>query len=455
MSETSPEQVEAKRRQGTLGAWWMLAVLFSLYTISFVDRSVITIMVPDIQKSLQLSDMQIGLILGPAFAVAYSVFGLPLGWVADRYNRRWVIFIGAAGFGLATGISGLVGSFAGLLLARIFIGIGEASLTPAAYSLMADRFPRSLFGTASAIYNSAIKIGTAGALALGGVAIGLFAGVNITLPGLGPLEPWRLVFLAVGAFSLLLAFMVFTFPEPARTRMIPRGGGARTHNLFTFLKAEQGVLVPLLLGFSLVGVCSFALTSWAPTYIGRRFGWEPAHYGPVLGAISVAAALTLIIKGAIVDWLYTRGGKDASVRFYTWLLMGCAPIAAMTFFVPSTLLFFVCFGIVQVIIIPTAVFVNTAIQLITPGNLRGQMMAVTLFCISVIGGSIGPVAVASLTQYVFRDEDMVGYSMAVVLCTAIPVALVLLRCSLAPLRRAVEAVEAASCATGSNSHSTQ
>lgn len=428
-------------QKATPGAWWMLAVLFGLYLFSFIDRYVITIMVPHIKESLDLTDVQIGLILGPAFALFYSVFGLPLGWVADNFPRRWLIFLGAALFGLATAASAFAGGFVALFIARMCVGIGEASLSPAAYSLMADKFPRNLFGTASAIYNTAAKLGTASAYTIGGVAIGLAAGWQMGLPVIGEMEPWRIVFLLTGIPSIMIGALVFTFREPPRTSVVKKDG-VPTENIVGFLKSQRRLLIPMLLGFSLMAVCSFALAAWAPTYIARRFEWSPLQYGPILGAVSMAAALTLVFKGALVDWLFTRGGKDAYVRFYTWLLMGCLPIAAVTFFIPNAIVFMICYGILQVVALPTIVFMSAAIQLIVPGNLRGQIVSVFLFCLTVIGGSTGPLLVAVLTDYVFRDDLMVGYSMAVVVCLAMPCALVLLRLSLKPLRDAVDVIEA-------------
>jgi MFS family permease len=431
---------EAKPR-ATAGAWWVLAVLFSLYLVSFIDRHVITMMVPDIKASLGLTDFEMGIILGPAFALFYSIFGLPLGWVADNFPRRWVIFAGAVLFGLATAASALAGTFAALFVARMLIGIGEASLSPAAYSLMADKFPRNLFATASAVYNTAAKLGTASAYTVGGIALGLAAGGHFVAPFLGKLEAWRLVFLVAGIPAVLLGLLMFTFKEPARTQVAKPGEA--TVNIFQFLKAQRRLLIPMLLGFSLMATCSFALSAWAPTFVARRFEWGPLQYGPILGAVSMAAALTLVFKGALVDWLYTRGGKDAHIRFYTWLLMGCIPIAAVTFWLPNPILFLISYGIVQVVALPTIVFMSAAIQLIVPGNLRGQIVAVFLFCLTVIGGSIGPMAVAFLTDFVFRDDAKIGYSLATLVCVAMPLALILLRLSLKPMREAVLALEAA------------
>lgn len=434
------DRVPPATQRVPLRSWWILTVLFTLYLLSFVDRAVISMLVPDIKASLQLSDTEMGLILGPAFAIFYSLFGIPLGWVGDNYPRRWVIFIGSVVFGLATAASALAESFMALFLARVLVGIGEASLSPAAYSLMADTFPRNRLGTASAIYNTAAKLGTASAYTVGGLAVGLAAGSALDLPGLGQMEAWRMVFLIAGVPTVLAACLMFTFAEPPRTLLTQSGNGA---NIFGYLKAERKFLVPMLIGFSLMAVCSFGLAAWAPAYISRRFGWSAEQYGPVLGAVSMAAALTLVFKGALVDWLYTRGGKDAYIRFYTWMLACCIPIAAATFFVEDAVLFMIGYGVIQIVALPTAIFIAAAMQQIVPGNLRGQIISVFFVCMTVVGGTIGPMFVAGFTDYVFRDEAMVGYSMAVVVGTMMPLAYVFLRRSLTPYRDAVLRVEAA------------
>lgn len=429
----------SKQRPGVpIGAWWMLFVLFGLYAFSFIDRQVITMMVPQIKESLQLTDFEMSLILGPAFVVVYSIFSLPLGWAADRYSRRWVIFLGAVGFGLATSASALADSFAMMVAARMFIGIGEASLTPAAFSLIADRFPRRLFATANAVYATASKVGTASAYAIGGVLLGVLSpGLLSGHFGIGEIEPWRMVFLIVGAPAIFASFLVFTFAEPKRTVVKLNEQGRMTPNITEFLRNKRVLLICMLLGFSLVSVCSLALVAWAPTYIARRFEWEPIQYGPVLGLISMIAALTLVFKGALADWLYARGGKEAHVRFYSWLLISTMPFAAVMFFVDDAVIFMICYGIVQVVAMPTIVFLSTTLQLIVPGHLRGQITAVAIVCLNVIGGSVGPVSVGALTDYLFRDDQMVGYSLAIVLGIAMPAAFVLLRIALKPLRVAI------------------
>ena len=422
------------------GAWWMLAVLFSLYVFSFVDRYITTMLMPDIKGSLNLTEFEMGLILGPAFAIVYAVFGIPLGWAADRYSRRWVIFIGACVFGMATFLSGYANTFVALLLARIAVGIGEASLSPAANSLLASRFPRHMLTTVMSIYTMGVKVGSAGAFALGGVLIALAGGWVVAHEQLGGLEPWQLVYMLTGLPAVLLAVLVFTFKDPPR-RELPRAIGEKPPAILPFMMANKALFIPMLVGFSLVAVCTYSLTSWAPTYLNRHFDMRPEHYGPILGAISMAAALTLAGKGMFVDFLYKRGMKDAHLRFYTWLLIGSLPVVAVLFFIPDPIVFMICYGGLQIVAIPIMAYVSAAMQLIVPPSLRGRITGVFLLCLNGLGGGLGPVVVGGLTDGVFRDPAKVGWSLAVVICTAIPLALICLRLALKPLRAAIVEAE--------------
>lgn len=420
-------------------AWWMLAVLFGLYVFSFVDRYITTMLVPHIQASLDVSEFQMGLILGPAFAIFYSVFGIPLGWAADRYDRRWVIFIGACCFGLATIMSGLATSFVMLLIARIAVGIGEASLSPAANSLLASRFPRHMLTTVLSIYTMGVKVGSAGAFILGGLLIAAAGVWVVTYDALAGFEPWQIVFMATGLPAVLLALLVFTFKEPPRPAK--KKAGVKPAAIIPFMRERKRLFIPMLIGFSLIALCTYSLTGWVPTYLHRHFGMEPVVYGPILGLISTIAAFTLAFKGMFVDWLYRRGMKDAHIRFYTWLLIGSLPVVFALFWVQQPVIFMIMYGALQVVSIPIMAYVSAAMQLIAPTELRGRITGVFLFCLNGVGGGLGPVIVGSLTEYVFRDEMKVGWSLAVLICTAIPLALVLLRLALKPLRAAIVEAE--------------
>ncbi len=427
----SPSTVAEPRAD--FGAWWMLAILFALYVFSLLDRIVITILVPQIKEHLLLSDTQMSLILGPAFAVSYAVFGLPLGWWADRGSRRGVIFWGTCVFGIATAASGLAGGFIALLIARMFVGVGESSISPAAYSLLADRFPKRFLALAMGIYTMGIKIGSAIALVLSGLLVAALP-ATLDAPVVGELRSWQVVMIICGLPALPLALLVFTFREPARKALAPTSAAIEAQGFLSFLKEKRRLIVPLMSGFGLMGLMSYSLSAWVPTYMSRAFEWTPAQYGTALGALNFATAFALIGTGSMIDWLYSRGMKDAYLRFYIWLLAGSLPVLALLFVVKSPWAFLALYAVVMIIAMPIMAYVSTIIQLISPTHLRSRMTALFMFIMTAVGGSLGPVTVAALTDHVFHDEARVGHSLAIVVLTVAPIALVLLITALRPLR---------------------
>jgi MFS family permease len=390
-------------------------------------------LVPDLKASLHLSDTQIGIVLGPAFALVFVIAGLPLGWAADRWSRRWVILLGTIVFGVATGLSGLATSFATLLALRMLVGIGEASLTPAAMSLIADKIPRERLTTAISTFSMGPKIGSSAAYAIGGLALVAAAALERALPGMRLSEPWRLTLAVAAIPSVAIAFLVFTFSEPRRA---PLRHGSADEGALAFLSGSWRLMVPLLIGFSAVIVCGQSLIAWMPTFIDRQFGWSPAIYGPVLGAVSLAGALTLVPKGMVMDWLFARGMRDVHVRFYTWLLMGTLPLAAVVFLLRNGTAFLILYALVAVVTIPCIAYVTAALQAVTPAHLRGRITASTSIPLALVG-SLGPTMVGVLTDTVFRDEAKLGWSLTVVMVTMIPLAILCLRLCLPRLREAL------------------
>lgn len=206
-------------------AWGMVAALFLIYVFAWLDRLTISMMVAPVKASLGLGDFQMSLILGPSFAISYAIFGIPLGWAADRYSRRLVIFFGVLIWALATVACGFSTSFGTLMLCRIFVGIGEAALLPASYALIADAFSKDWVTMATSVFQTAGKFGSAAAFGLGGMAIAFaksLEGMNFPLHG--PASYWQIAFTLIGAPGLLLMFLVFTFPIPAAVLKAGRTG---------------------------------------------------------------------------------------------------------------------------------------------------------------------------------------------------------------------------------------
>ncbi len=201
----------------TAYAWYALFVLVLVYIINFIDRQILSILAEDIKRDLKLEDAQIGFLYGTAFAVFYALFGIPLGRLADSWYRGRLMAMGLALWSSMTALSGFANSFGMLAFARIGVGIGEASASPAAYSMISDNFPKERRATALSIYSSGLYIGGAISLPIGGFVLSrwnLAYPVAVEAP-LG-LVGWQAAFLTVGIPGLLLALWVLTLKEPQR-----------------------------------------------------------------------------------------------------------------------------------------------------------------------------------------------------------------------------------------------
>ncbi|MDB5471537.1 MAG: permease of the major facilitator superfamily [Caulobacter sp.] len=428
--------------KAAFSAWWMLGVLFVFYFIAWVDRYSMTMMVEPIKAHLALSDFRMSIILGPAFAVFYAVFGLPLGYAADRFPRRWVIFIGMIFWSLATLASGLSNSFETLLVSRMAIGVGEAALVPAAYSLLADRFARERLATAMSVFAMGQKLGMAASFTLAAVAIAAASQLHKVWPGTAAFAPWQMAFMLLGAPGLVLAFLAFSFREPERLgARKARSSALGDRNLIAYLKSEWRLTLPLALGVAFISICSSGLSSWAPAFITRHYGWAPLQFGPVISLISFASAFAVVFKGGIMDWLYGRGMKDAHVRFYSWVLLAGVPAAAVAFSIPNPWVFVIVLGFLQVLVIPYMVYFSATIQLMAPAHLRGQMTGLYFGLSALIGAGFGPMAVGAVTDFVFRDPAKLGWSLALVVTVGLGLTWLVLRLLLRGLKPAILARE--------------
>jgi Sugar phosphate permease len=408
----------------------MLGILLALYIISFIDRSLIVMLVDPIKADLGLTDFEMSLLLGPAFGVFYAVFGLPLGWAADRFSRRNVIFWGVLVWSLATTFTAFATSFALMFLARMLVAVGEAALTPSAYSMISDRFPRKRLTTALSIYSMGPKAGKSVAYIVGGLVIGFTSlwGPQV-IPLVGEMNVWQFVFLIVGLPGVLVAALLYTVPEPVRSSRREKDAGEPVP-IIPFLKERLAIFAPLLGGFCLICIPSVALQTWIPTYMDRQFHWEPIQFGPAIGLISGLAAFSLPLKGVMVDWLYGRGMRDAALRFYTWLLGLCIPAAVIGLSSENPYVLLAAYGFIQVIALPYLLYASAILQLLVPSELRGRLTAVLLFAVSLAGSMLGPTSVAALQDFVFPDRQALGLSLAIVTLSCIAAGWLLLRLAL-------------------------
>ncbi|MFZ5747926.1 MAG: spinster family MFS transporter [Pseudomonadota bacterium] len=196
-------------------AWYVLGILFLVYVLNFIDRQILSILAEDIKRDLGLNDADLGFLYGTAFGVFYALFGIPLGRLADNWHRVRLMTVGLALWSAMTALSGFAKNGTMLAGARIGVGVGEATASPAAYSLISDWFPKRLRATALSIYSAGLYFGGGLSLFIGGVIVQNW---NRNFPDGGPfgLAGWQAAFLAVGVPGLLLALWIATLREPVR-----------------------------------------------------------------------------------------------------------------------------------------------------------------------------------------------------------------------------------------------
>jgi hypothetical protein len=270
---------------------------------------------------------------------------------------------------------------------------------------------------------------------VGGVALVAAAALERSFPSWHLAEPWRLTLGVAAVPTILVGLLVLTFSEPTR-QQASRQGDDQT--ALAFMVATRRLMIPLILGFCAITICGQSLIAWVPAFVDRQFKLSAAAYGPALGAISMAGALTLVFKGVIMDRLFARGIRDIHIRFYTWLLIWTFPLAAGVFLLTNAAAFFIVYAVVAIITIPFVAYMTVAVQMVTPPQLRGRVTAMTSIPIALVG-SLGPLLVGGITDFVFHDEAKVGWSLALVMTVMIPVTIICLRQCLPALREAIDA----------------
>ena len=421
--------------------WYVLCVLTLAYVVSFLDRQILALMVGPIKADLGLTDTQISLLMGLAFGIFYTIMGVPLGRLADRKSRRGLIAAGVAVWCLMTASCGLAKNFLQLFIARIGVGVGEAALTPAALSMISDYFPREKRGRAVGFYNMGVSLGAGTAMVLGGAVIGyVMSAPPVVLPAIGELRSWQLVFLLVGLPGLVIVLLMATIREPKRREMLSGQTGAVSLRFAgRYLADRWRVYVPLFVGMSVVTIIGYAYFSWIPTMFIRKFGWTISEVGLAYGLlVLVCGPIGVNGGGWLADVLHRRGYRDAHLRTALIGAVISLPTAALAPLMPTgelTLAMMVPASIGPAI--STAAGAS-ALVMITPNQMRGQTTALYYFTISILGLTLGPTAVALVTDYVFVDQGALHWSIAIVSGVAATFSVMLLWGGLGAYQRAVD-----------------
>jgi len=404
--------------------WYVVFVLILASTLSFVDRQVITLLVQPIREDLGISDTQISLLMGAAFAIFYVTMGVPIARLSDSRSRKVIISAGIFLWSLATIICGLARSYGQLFVARIGVGVGEAALTPAAYSMMSDLFPKVLLGRAIGAFATSIFLGAGLSMVLGGYAIRLISQAGeVVIPFIGIIKPWQMTFIVVGLPGFLLVLLIMlTIKEPIRRSSlatIEAGKSVSVAELFAFLRLNRRTFASIFLGYAAGGIAFYSFLFWVPEFLRRTHGMEISTAGIIFGTqMAILGTIGAFSGGWFCDWLTAKGCKDAPLRTAAWVFAATGPIMLIAPLLPQVSQAVVMLGLLSFVMSLQQALSPVAIQLITPNQMRAQVTAVFFLVASLSSIALGATSVALITDHVFGADTDLRYSLSIVGITA-------------------------------------
>jgi MFS family permease len=400
---------------GRLRSWWAIFVFMIALMFNYLDRQLMTLLITPIKKDMHLSDTQISLLVGFMFVLFYLLVGIPISRLVDRGTRKWIISAGIAFWSAMTVACGLAGNFWQLALARMGVGVGESCNGPATYSMVGDMFPRRKLALPIAVINIGIVMGSGMALLVGGWLITRLTAMGAqTFPLVGELQPWQMTFVIIGLPGILWGLVIaVTVPEPPRREA---EGNAQTQSIpqvLAFVHQWRAVYYPLVIAAGVKAMLSFGTSVWSPAFFERRFGYMPGEAGQALGIIAlIASPLGFLLGGWWASRMAARGVVEANVRVLIWAAALLLPVAIALPLMPTARLAYLCVGLSLFLGSMGQAPANAAIQTITPGRMRGTISALYIAMFNVLGYGAGPLAVALLTDTLFRDENALHLSMA-------------------------------------------
>jgi predicted MFS family arabinose efflux permease len=384
-------------------ALYTLGLLAVMNVLNFIDRQVIFILFEPIKADLKISDAQLGLIGGAAFAVFYAFLGIPFGRMADVWSRRKLISLGLASWSTMTVLSGMARSFPQLLMARIGVGVGEATFGPAALAIISDLFPPARRSRAQAVYAAGVPLGAGMGLIIGGYIAQRYG--------------WRFAFYLLGLPGIALAFLAWRLHEP------PRGGaegsvveahpGKDTWQRVREIVFETPALRYHCIGVALIVFAVAGFSSWIPSFLQRYHDFSLREAGGLTGLVFATGGLTGVMLGGWLADRMVRRRIDGRIWPILYGAIVAAPLTVGTLYIDfadQKLLFLICFWTNSVIAsMWFSPGTSTVHDLVEPRH-RGIAIAVYFFFINILGFALGPLCVGMLSDYL---NDL---RMAIILC---------------------------------------
>ncbi len=424
-------------------AWYVVGVLTFAYMVAFIDRQILSLLVQPIRHDLGISDTQISLLAGFAFAIFYSILGVPIARLADRRSRRAIISIGVFLWSLMTAACGLAKSFTGLFVARVGVGVGEAALSPAAYSIMADYFPPQRLARAIAVYAMGLYAGAGLAMIAGSAVVRLVSEAGpMDLPLIGTVFPWQLTFFVVALPGLLVLLGMATVREPKRREFLADGSSreataraATLSEIVGFFRRNLRFILAHFAGFGLLGTVITAFMVWTPELLRRSHGMNIADAGLAYGILLLVFGTAGPYAGGwTASWLANKGYKDAEMRAALIGGAAMAPLAVLAPLAPGPVSAIALLAVATFALSFPQALPPTMLQLVAPNNLRAQATAIFMLVSVLTAYTVGPVLVALMNDYVFRDDAALGHSLAIVSAALTPIGTLCLWYGMKPYR---------------------
>jgi MFS family permease len=419
-------------RLGPLHRWYLVAVLTAANVCGLVDRLILSLLVEPLKQDLHVTDTHVSLLMGASFAVLYSVLGIPVGRLADRRSRRLILAGGIALWSAMTALCGLAQTYTQLLLFRVGVGVGEATLGPAAISLIGDSFGPGRRSVALSVYAVGAFFGAGLAYVIGGYTA---AQTAFSLPLLGTVRPWQMVFLVVGTPGLIVAVLALLMREPPRTA---GATGATLAEVLAYWREHAGTFVVLSGAFGCWSAVNFGIAAWLATFFVRTHGWTATAAGTWQGTLTMTVGVTgALLGGWWTDRRLRAGESDAALRVARLAAVGLLVTGAAYPLVSSA-------TVAAALLIPVNLCAavpwgaaNAAIATALPSRMRGQGAALYLLVINLSSGVLGPTSVALLTDYVFAGPAGVRFALATSTALGMATAIVLLTPAAPAYRRTV------------------
>jgi MFS family permease len=388
-------------------AWYALSLLTLVYILNFLDRTLIYLLFTPIKADMHLSDTQLALLGATSFAIFYTLLGVPFGRMADRVSRKRLIAGGLAVWSLFSGLTGFTHDFWGIFLCRVMVGVGEATLGPAALSLLSDYFPPRVRATVQAIYSSGIAIGAGFAFLFGGQIAQAYG--------------WRWAFYLLGFPGLIFAVLVLLLKEKPRGQTEAAATISYSRDDWKVLFTSKP-LVYLYLGYALFGLAANSLSIWGVTFFIRVHKLDFAFISWWGGILSIVAGVPVTILGGYMADRLRRQGRGGRMLF-----SACAALLAIPFWL--ALLFgdnlwlllianFVLLGLSLIWLGPAAADVHE----IAGPKLRGLGIGIYFFAVNIAAYAIGAPLIGKLNDLLGATERPQAMRYALLIC---PIACVL------------------------------